>query len=222
LTLSYILEALKKLEEKRRSETAPYFLSEEHSVRQNRKIHFPWRYIIVFSFLLNAGIFLWWLHPWRSEKDVGTGMGNVTQEAPAQGRDMGGEGMAGRPGSHGRQQQDAIMKTEDGLSPGYGAGHGDGAAVVSPQPPGLSSDKAGGDKRVINMSELPLSVRQRLPDLTVSGHFYNSRPSSRIVTLSGRTLHEGDAAAPGIKIERITTDGVVFSFEGYSFQRGIF
>ncbi len=72
------------------------------------------------------------------------------------------------------------------------------------------------------MNELPSSVGQRLPDLTISGHFYNARPSSRIVTVGGKTLHEGDAAAPGVKIERITPDGAVFSFEGYSFQRGIF
>ena len=172
--------------------------------------------------LMNAGILLWWLHPVRSEKDVGTDIGNV-QKAPARGRrDMAGEGMADRPGSHGRQQQGAIMKTEGSLYIGDGAGHQDGVATVAPLSPGLSSDKAGGDKRVINMSELPLSVRQRLPDLTISGHFYNSRPSSRIVTVGGRTLHEGDAAAPGVKIERITADGAVFSFEGYSFQRGIF
>ncbi len=221
--MSYILEALKKLEEKRRSETAPYLLSEEHSVRRDRKIHLPWRYIVVFAFLLNAGIFFWWLHPWRSEKDVGTGMVNVTRRAQAEGRrDMGGESMADRPGSHGRQQQDEIMKTEGGLSTGDGAGPRDGAAAVSPQPAGPSSDRASGDKRVINMSELPLSVRQRLPDLTISGHFYNSRPSSRIVTVGGRTLHEGDTAGPGVKIERITPDGAVFSVEGYSFQRGIF
>jgi len=178
---------------------------------------------MVFALLINAGIFFWWLHPLRSEKDVGTGRGDVTRKAPVQApRDMGGEGMADRPGAHGRPQQDAIMKTAGGLSTGYGAGPKDDAAAVSPQSPGLSSDKPGGDKRVINMRELPLSVRQRLPDLTISGHFYDSRPSSRIVTVGGRTLHEGDAAAPGVKIERITPDGTVFSFEGYSFQRGIF
>lgn len=221
--MSYILEALKKLEEKRRRETAPYFLSEEHSVRQKRKIQFPWRYLIAAVLLMNAGILLWWLHPVRSEKDVGTDIGNVIQKEPARGRrDMAGEGMADRPGSHGRQQQGAIMKTEENLYTGHGAEPRDDVATVAPLSPGLSADKAGGDKRVINMSELPLSVRQRLPDLTISGHFYNSRPSSRIVTVGGRTLHEGDAAAPGVKIERITADGAVFSFEGYSFQRGIF
>ncbi len=220
--MSYILDALKKLEEKRRRETAPYLLSEERPARKNRTLHIPWRYVIVFSFLLNAGIFLLWLHPWRSEREVGAGMVNVAGKVPARGRlDMGGEGVAETQAFHG-QKQDEITKTEGGPSKGYGAGYDGGAAAVSDRPPGLSSDKQDNDKRVISVNELPLSVRQRLPDLTISGHFYNSRPSFRIVTVGGRTLHEGDAAAPGLRVERITPDGAVFSFEGYSFQRGIF
>lgn len=173
---------------------------------------------MIFALLMNAGIFFWWLHPWRLEKDVGTGMGSVTQKAPVRSpRDTGSEGMAAMPGSHG-PQPDTIMKTEGGLS----AGSQDGAAVVSAQAHRPSSEKTGGDKRIINMSELPSSVRLNLPDLAISGHFFDSRPSSRIVTIGGKTLHEGDVAAPGVKIERITPDGAVFSFEGYSFHRGVF
>ncbi len=221
--MSYILEALKKLEEKRRRETAPYLLSEERSVRKDRMMHIPWRHVIAVAFLLNAGIFLWWLHPWRSEKDIRAGMVNGTRRVQTRdGLDKNGEGIAGRPVSHGRQKQDKIMETEGVLPAGYGAGSGDGAAAVLHQQSGLSSEKPAGDRRVISVNELPSSVRQRLPDLTISGHFYNARPSSRIVTVGGKTLHEGDAAAPGVKIERITPDGAVFSFEGYSFQSGIF
>jgi general secretion pathway protein B len=65
-------------------------------------------------------------------------------------------------------------------------------------------------------------VSQRLPDLTISGHFYDISPSSRVVTVGGRALHEGDAAAPGVKLERITPDGAVFSCEGYRFHKGVF
>ncbi|MFI5294138.1 MAG: general secretion pathway protein GspB [Thermodesulfovibrionales bacterium] len=220
--MSYILEALKKLEEKRRRETAPYFISEGYSGRQGRRGHFPWGYLIAFALFLNAGIVLWWLHPWSIEKDVETGVRNVTRKAPVQRpRDMGKESMAGMPGPRVRQLQ-PLMKTETGFSAGYGAGHGDGAAVVLSQAPRPSTDKTGGDKRVINMSELPLSVRQKLPDLTISGHFYDSRPPSRIVTVGGRILHEGDAAAPGVILERIAPDGVVFSCEGYRFHKGVF
>ena len=174
---------------------------------------------------LNAGIVLWWLQPWRIEKDVETGMRNVTRKAPVQRpRDIGKEGMAGMPGPRVRQLQ-PLMKTEKDVSTGYEAGHGDGgdgAAVVSSQAPRPPTDKTGGDKRVINMSELPLSVRQKLPNLTISGHFYDSRPPSRIVTVGGRILHEGDAAAPGVILERIAPDGVVFSCEGYRFHKGVF
>jgi general secretion pathway protein B len=220
--MSYILEALKKLEEKRRRETEPYLLSAEYPGRQNRKRNFPWRYLIVFALLLNVGMFLWWLHPWRSEKNLETGMGNVVQKTLVHGpQDAGKDTTAGRPESRSRQLQ-PIVKTEDGFSTGYGAGHGDSVSTVLSQAPRPASDDTRSNTKIIGMSELPSSVRQKLPDLTISGHFYDSRPSSRVVTVGGRILHEGAAAGPGVTLERITPDGAVFSCEGYRFHKGVF
>ena len=216
--MSYILEALKKLEEKRRGETDPFRLSAQYSGPQNRKEHFPWGYLMIFALLMNAGIFLWWLHPWRAGKTVETGVVNRQEKAPPHGsQDFAGEANDDRPGYHLRQRQ-AGMKTQGNLS----AGTGDSAPKVVSQTPRPVPDDMGRDKKIIGINELPVSVRQKLPDLTISGHFYDSRPSFRIGTVGGRTLHEGVAAAPGVILEQITPDGAVFSCEGYRFRKGVF
>lgn len=215
--MSYILEALKKLEEKRRSETAPYFLSEEYSGRHKRKKKFPWRSLIVFGLFLNLGIFLWLLHPWSLGGSPETGMEKVVQRVPVQRpRDRGRKSMADIPG--GVRQLQPIMKTAEVPSAGYG----DMVSVASSQTPRPASDDTRSNTKIVGMKELPLSVRQRLPDLSISGHFYDSRPSARVMTVCGKILHEGDAPAPGVILEHITPEGAVFSYDGYRFREGVF
>jgi general secretion pathway protein B len=216
--MSYILKALKKLEEKRRSETGPYFLSTtssgKSSGRQDRKRNFPWRYLIVFGLFLNLGIILWLFHPWRSEKPLETGAWNVPRKTRVlRPHDTGGE----RPESGSRQLQ-PVTKTEEGPSAGYE----DNVLTASSEAPRLPSGDTLRNTKIIGMQELPLSVRQRLPDLSISGHFYDSRPSIRVVTVGGRILHEGAAIAPGVTLERITPDGAVFSCDGIRFRKGVF
>jgi general secretion pathway protein B len=216
--MSYILEALKKLEEKRRSEAGPNFLSPKHSDRQNRKMHFPWRYVIAFGLFLNLVIFLWALHPWRSEKALEKEPGNAVRKTQVRrGQDMGRETIAEGPGTGGRQLQ-PIMKTHEGRPAGYD----DNVSAAPSQAPRPSSDDKPGKTKIISMSELPSSVRQKLPDLSISGHFYESRPAGRVVTVGGRILREGADVAPGITLERITPDGAVFSCDGLLFHKGVF
>jgi general secretion pathway protein B len=216
--MSYILEALKKLEERRRRETEPHRLSSRYAGTQIQKGRVPWGYLIIFALFLNAGIFLWWLHPWRSENAAETVRMSVPRTAPVYGpRDAAKETKMEESGSSGRQLK-MSTKTGDDTS----SGPEDGASTVLSQASRPPSDHTPGEKKIINISELPLSVSQKLPDLTISGHFYDVSPYSRVVTVGGRALHEGDVAAPGVKLERITPDGAVFSCEGYRFHKGVF
>ncbi len=184
----------------------PYFLSEEYSDRHKRKKKFPWRSLIVFGLFLNLGIFLWLLHPWSLGGSPETGVEKVVQRVPVQ-----------RPRDRGRKSMQPITKTEV-----PSAGYGDMVSVASSQASRPASDDTRRNTKIVGMKELPLSVRQRLPDLSISGHFYDSRPSARVMTVCGKILHEGDAPAPGVILERITPDGAVFSYDGYRFHEGVF
>ena len=74
---------------------------------------------------------------------------------------------------------------------------------------------------VIPMADLPLSVRQELPAMTISVHAYSDNPASRLVGIDSRILREGDDIVAGLKLEQITPDGMILGFKGYRFSRGV-
>ena len=70
-------------------------------------------------------------------------------------------------------------------------------------------------------TELPLAMQQELPPLSVAMHAYSSQAKNRLVSIDGRVLREGDALTADLKLERITPEGMIFSYRGVRFQRGI-
>ena len=77
------------------------------------------------------------------------------------------------------------------------------------------------EQRAMTMSELPLAIRQELPSMQISLHLYSTRPRNSFVSINSRMLQEGEDVAPGIRLEQITPDGMVFSYKGYRFRRGV-
>ena len=71
------------------------------------------------------------------------------------------------------------------------------------------------------MAELPASIRGELPQLKFTVHAYAVKPASRILGIDNRILREGDTVAPGLKLEEITPDGMILSYKGYRFSRGV-
>ena len=63
--------------------------------------------------------------------------------------------------------------------------------------------------------DLPEAVRAQLPTLKISGITYSSNPVARMAIVNGQVLHEGDAAAPGLLLERIEPARTVWAFQGY-------
>jgi general secretion pathway protein B len=72
--------------------------------------------------------------------------------------------------------------------------------------------------RVLAFYELPPTVRERIPPLSVSGFSYAEQPDLRMAVINDKVLRQGESAAPGITLERIASDGVVLSFSGYRFR----
>ena len=57
--------------------------------------------------------------------------------------------------------------------------------------------------------------------MTISAHAYSTKPKASFVFVNDRMLREEEALAPGLKLERITPDGMIFSYKGYRFRRGV-
>jgi len=68
--MSFILDALKKLEQKRTQESIPDLLTVHSSPVQKPQKRLFWLFMIVIALFINAGILLAWLKPWQSEKEA--------------------------------------------------------------------------------------------------------------------------------------------------------
>jgi general secretion pathway protein B len=80
---------------------------------------------------------------------------------------------------------------------------------------------ASAEKRVFNLKELPLSVQQNLPAFSISAFVYSIDPTIRMVKINGQALQEGQDLITGLKLEEITQNGIIFSYQNYRFRVGL-
>jgi general secretion pathway protein B len=66
-------------------------------------------------------------------------------------------------------------------------------------------------------SEVPAALRERMSSLTMSLHFYTEEPARRMVRINNRIVREGQAVAEKLVLEEITPGGAIFSFAGERF-----
>jgi general secretion pathway protein B len=98
-------------------------------------------------------------------------------------------------------------------------------AAAPRQHPAMGSNRraapAAPAASVITMAELPVAIQQDLPPMSVSVHAYSGKPAERLVDINGHLLHEGEDVAPGLRLEQITPEGMILSYKGYTFRRGV-
>jgi general secretion pathway protein B len=63
--------------------------------------------------------------------------------------------------------------------------------------------------RALTLAELPAEQRRELPPLVVGGSVWSDHAPNRFVILNGQVVREGEAAAPGVVLERIGPKAVV-------------
>jgi general secretion pathway protein B len=68
------------------------------------------------------------------------------------------------------------------------------------------------------LHELPDYQQQSIPAMEFAGHVYSSDASSRSVIINGRFMEQGDTLLPGLRIETITINGVVFAYQDSLFR----
>ena len=91
------------------------------------------------------------------------------------------------------------------------------APAAEPRPSGASGRvKRGTDAGVPLYQELAAAPGLQLPQLRLDLHAYAERAEDRWVLINMHKLHEGDSLE-GARLERITPDGAVLSFQGTQF-----
>lgn len=86
---------------------------------------------------------------------------------------------------------------------------------------GTESSSATTEQKIMTRAELPAAVQQEIPKMAVSLHAYSSKPKNRLVSVNDQLLHEGDSLLPGLVLEQITSEDMIFSYKGFRFRQGV-
>lgn len=97
---------------------------------------------------------------------------------------------------------------------------------LDPAPPAterpVNNVEVGSNKQILQFSELPEEVKKELPKITISTHIYSNNPLSRIITINGSIIREGEEVNRGLTVREITVTGVIFDYQELSFQMRAF
>jgi general secretion pathway protein B len=198
--MSYILEALKKSDQQRQRGTTPTLQVAQLTVAVPKRPMSVY-YGLFAAAVLVAGIMIGWLRPWQPGQTL-PGTEPITAKSSIQ-----------------IPQQAVPAPLPAPLEMPGKTGTSNAAVPI----PDKSARLAGvaQEQEAIPLNELPLPIQQEIPAMTVQLHAYSSNPSERLVSVNSIRLREGESLMSGLRLEQITPDGMIFSYKGYRFQRGI-
>lgn len=227
--MSYILDALRKADQQRRRGAAPTLLTLQPSaVARKRPAYLKYGMLAVV--LIGAGIVIGWLRPWQTGRAVPAKPETVAVR-PIESKPIDAKPLESKPGQSAsvqsemptqpNQESSAPAKPRtDGLPSEANAPVPGRAATPPEQRVDIAAADAAGET-VVAMEKLPSLILQELPKMTILVHAYSDTPAKRLVGIGSRILREGDNVAPGLQLEEITPDGMIFSYKGYRFHRGV-
>ncbi|TLS67303.1 hypothetical protein FEF65_07695 [Mariprofundus erugo] len=71
-------------------------------------------------------------------------------------------------------------------------------------------------------SELPASEQDKLPAIRIEGHIFDAEPDKRMVIINGQLCREKQPCGDRLILEEITEDGVILSHGGTAFHIATF
>lgn len=205
--MSYILDALQKSEQQRKNQAPPELTASQGRTPPPRR--WPlWLALASTLLLLNAGGAWLWLQAYPGS-DINTAISaSPTPVMPAAaGRiPLGLErGPAPRP----------LPAASPGALATVPAAPPPVTASLDPIAPAplfapVTSKQAPAAQPI---SKLPRDIQRQIPDLAISSHLYSD--DFRLVNINGRMMREGEYIGTELKLEEITEDGVIISFQTY-------
>lgn len=231
--MSYILEGLKKLEQKRRQETRkPGLLTFRTETARRSQKTVRWPYLLFIGLLLNAGIIVWWMAPWGT---LGrTPLTRPTLPGPS------AKATTPKPVEFKNQnplwprresappkivselpKKPVVEKTKENVLPVEPKKpvpkKSAETETASPESKPVIISKVISDGPIVRLNALPSEIKKTLPVLKMSVHYYSPDKQSRFATINDRTLHEGETLGEGLRVVEINPDGAVLFYKGHRF-----
>lgn len=237
--MSYILEALKKLEQKRQQGGTPNLLTlqgDATKVRQRRRL---WPYITMGVVLLNGimVLLLFWIVPWEHAGQPLSKTSRVAREGttplpvtvlPEKKEQPVAETKKDVPLAEKKDVTQSVPSQPPAPLPEkvvVEATQLKTAPVQPPTPiktsPESSPREIKPSNKVVSIKELPASIKGSLPELKMTVHSYNEQSQSRFVVMNNNTAREGQSVSADLKVEQITPNGVILNYQGHRFILGI-
>ena len=228
--MSYILDALKKLEQKREREEPQRLRTFSAEIERRPKKRPIWLYLILALLLLNTVIMLGFMHQWRQD-ERGISLRVPAEQRPPQSLKAPEAKRQQEPGSETAKEAPAA-KDEPGSSTQAATTTARNAALparettlATKNAPVVSQEKRAKANMPADpacaLSDLPPFIRNELPEFKVSGHAYSPNPANRVVRVNDKVLQEGQDLAPGLRVEEVLPEGIIFSYQGYRFRIGV-
>ena len=198
--MSFILEALKKSENKYRRKSGQNPRTIHEPVPRNNVKSRVWVLGILLLLLVNAALLLWFFAPWQQPSSSQTAAFFPVDAAPVKSKTV--ESVTPQAFSSPRQTNTVPV------------------SVVSQkqQPVTTALPVPRNENQVYSFGQLPVSIQKRIPALQMSLHAYNrDDKSASMVQLNDRIMREGDAITDKILLQKITADGAVLRYDGYLF-----
>jgi len=239
--MSYILDALKKSEQERGHGSVPDVQTVHSSslnYRNEKKAYWP--YILIIAVLLNLAAIAYFIFDKNSPIEatqtspgniskIQTTADSVTQKQPVTPIPLASESIvetADKPNSGyanattKQNPQEAVPPVPIQPTPTTREVPPTSSKTVTAvsRPQEVSSVSDGG---IIDFHELPASIKQQLPAITISAHVYSSNPLQRSIVINNNFMEEGEYVLDDLVLYEITKDGAVFNYQGTLFNYGV-
>ena len=76
-------------------------------------------------------------------------------------------------------------------------------------------------KNIIDFYDLPDSIQQQLPTITVSAHVYSINPLQRSIVINNNFMEEGEYVIDDLILHEITADGAIFDYGDTRFHYSV-
>lgn len=233
--MSFILDALRKSDQQRQRSAAPTLTTAQSAITETRKPPLLW-YGLIATVLVGAGVLIGWLQRIPPQQAASASVASPAVMPTERARETPVFAPAPFPAAPEiqRQAEPQLAKNSSLPAPAPGAEDRKTRAPLEPAPsvpavvplpareaaaPKLPEVSAQSDALLSSPAELPPAIQQELPKLSILAHSYSNKPKARFVFINDQMVHEEEYPAPGLKLEQITPDGMIFSYKGYRFRR---
>lgn len=227
--MSYILDALKKSEQERGHGNIPDVQtvhSSSLSYRNEKKAYWP--YILITAVVLNLVAIIYFITNKEGPGEIEAATQAVNISTPASAENS---AVANTSETIEASEKPATILVSDSKTNTEIKEKVVATATINPDKkiqPTASKESSITESPSVNTNavileyyELPESIKQDLPSITVSAHIYSTNPMQRSIVINNSFLEESDYVLDGLILIEITPNGAIFNYQGTMFNYGV-